>query len=139
MPLQGTLDLIPAGTHGIHIHETGTCTGPGFESAGGHFNVDQKKHGSMSPNGPHAGDLQNFTVDSTGHVRINLSDVSVTLAKNAPNSLMKTGGTAIVIHAGPDDYKTDPSGNSGARIACGVVQLKNTTDETKRLDNLKKN
>jgi superoxide dismutase, Cu-Zn family len=136
--LGGTLDMMPPGTHAIHIHQNGACVGPAFETAGAHFNVDQKKHGPMAKDGPHAGDLQNFTVDGTGHVRIDLSDTAVTLAKNAPNSLLKTGGTALVIHAGPDDYKTDPSGASGARIACGVIQLKNPTAETKHLDNLNK-
>lgn len=111
---------LPAGVHGIHLHQTGTCTPPDFTSAGGHFNPASRQHGFDNPQGPHAGDLRNFQVDSdgTGHF-IETSD-RITLSAG-PSSLFDADGTAIVIHAGPDDYRTDPAGDSGSRIACGVV------------------
>lgn len=115
------ISQLPPGTHGIHIHTVGKCEGPAFASAGAHFNPMSKKHGKDNPDGPHAGDLLNIEVgnDGTGHA--SLSDSGVTLGEG-PNSLFHEGGTALVIHEKPDDYKTDPSGNSGARIACGVIQ-----------------
>jgi Cu-Zn family superoxide dismutase len=112
---------LPAGTHGIHIHTVGKCEAPGFTTAGGHFNPDAKKHGKDNPDGPHAGDLANIEVGADGTAKTSIVDAHVTLA-DGPNSLFHEGGTALVIHEKVDDYKTDPSGNSGARIACGVVQ-----------------
>lgn len=111
---------LPPGVHGIHLHETGTCTPPDFTSAGGHFNPASTQHGFDNPEGPHAGDLRNFEVqeDGTGHFMG--TNERVTLSEG-PTSLFDADGTAIVIHAGPDDYRTDPAGDSGARIACGVV------------------
>jgi Cu-Zn family superoxide dismutase len=109
------------GTHGIHIHAVGKCEGPDFKTAGGHFNPANKKHGKDSPDGPHNGDLLNLTAGSDGKATASFLDANVTLG-NGANSLFQPGGTAIVIHAGPDDYKTDPAGNSGARIACGVIE-----------------
>jgi Cu-Zn family superoxide dismutase len=109
------------GTHGIHVHSVGKCEGPAFTSAGAHLNPTSKKHGKDNPEGPHAGDLLNIQVQVSGVGKASLMDSNVTLG-DGPNSLFHQGGTAIVIHEKADDYKTDPAGNSGARIACGVIE-----------------
>lgn len=109
------------GTHAIHVHTVGKCDPPGFTSAGGHFNPEMKQHGTENPNGPHAGDLPNFEVDAKGTGRISYAVGGVTLG-DGPNSLFHPGGTALVVHANADDNKTDPAGNAGARIACGVIE-----------------
>lgn len=111
---------LPAGEHGVHVHESGRCDPPSFESAGGHFNPTGRQHGSENPRGPHVGDLGNITVDSSGVAAAELLAERATL-EGGRRSLLRQGGTALVIHAGPDDLKTDPAGNSGARIACGVI------------------
>lgn len=116
--LQAT--ALPPGAHGVHLHETGTCTAPDFSSAGGHFSPASRQHGFENPNGPHAGDLPNIQVGADGRGRFLLENERVTLTAG-PASLFDSDGTALVIHAADDDYRTDPSGNSGARIACGVV------------------
>lgn len=109
------------GTHGFHIHEKGMCEPPDFESAGGHFNPTDMKHGFDNPEGPHAGDLPNLEVGEDGKVQESFVNEMVTLKKGEPNSLFREGGTSLVIHADPDDNVSQPSGNSGARIACGVI------------------
>jgi Cu-Zn family superoxide dismutase len=111
---------LPPGVHGFHIHTVGNCEPPDFKTAGGHFNPEGKKHGWENPEGHHAGDLQNLTVDAHGKAKVKVVVQGVTLGSGA-NSLFHEGGTAIVIHAAPDDNKTDPAGNAGARIACGVI------------------
>jgi Cu-Zn family superoxide dismutase len=116
-----SVSQLSPGTHGIHIHTVGKCEGPEFKTAGGHFNPAEKKHGRDNPSGPHNGDLPNIEVGADGKATTSLLDTNVTLGEG-PNSLFAPGGTSIVIHATQDDYKTDPAGNSGARIACGVIQ-----------------
>ncbi|WP_308634142.1 superoxide dismutase family protein [Paenibacillus silvisoli] len=112
---------LPPGLHGIHFHETGKCEVPDFKSSGAHFNPMTKQHGFNNPKGFHVGDLPNITVAADGTVKVDIESRIVTLAKDQPNSLLKSGGTALVIHAQADDYVTDPAGNSGDRIACGVI------------------
>jgi Cu-Zn family superoxide dismutase len=111
---------LPPGVHGFHIHAVGKCDPPDFKTAGGHFNPEGKKHGWENPEGHHMGDLQNLTVDAQGKAKLRVAVAGVTLG-DGPNSLFQTQGTALVIHAAPDDNKTDPAGNAGARIACGVI------------------
>jgi Cu-Zn family superoxide dismutase len=108
------------GEHAIHFHQAPKCEGPDFKSAGGHFNPESKKHGFDSPEGHHAGDMKNFTVGANGKAKVRLEDADATL-KDGPHSLL-SNGAALVVHAKADDYKTDPSGNSGDRIACGVIR-----------------
>jgi Cu-Zn family superoxide dismutase len=115
------ISQLPPGVHGVHVHNVGKCEGPDFTSAGPHLNPYAKKHGRDNPEGPHAGDLLNIEVKVDGTAKATLRDTMVTLA-DGPNSVFHSGGTAIVIHAKEDDYKTDPAGNSGPRIACGVIQ-----------------
>jgi Cu-Zn family superoxide dismutase len=111
-------DLTP-GEHAIHFHQVPKCEAPDFKSAGGHFNPESKKHGFDSPEGHHAGDIKNFTVGADGKAKAKLENADVTL-KDGPHSLL-SNGAAVVVHAKGDDYKTDPSGNSGDRVACGVI------------------
>ena len=115
-----SLNNLPAGTHGIHVHEKGDCSKPDFKSAGKHFNPEAKQHGADNPKGFHAGDLGNIEVGSDGTADAKVTAPHLTL-KASDQSLIRPGGTAIIIHAGRDDQKTDPSGNSGNPIACGVI------------------
>jgi Cu-Zn family superoxide dismutase len=108
---------LPHGLHGLHVHAVGRCDPPDFKSAGAHWNPAGRQHGMNNPAGPHAGDLPNVEVAANG-----VLNATVTLAGASMANLLDADGAALVIHASPDDYKTDPSGNSGARIACAVIQ-----------------
>ncbi|MGB3272084.1 MAG: superoxide dismutase family protein [Xanthobacteraceae bacterium] len=119
--LRLTLKGIPPGEHAFHVHAVGKCEPP-FTSAGGHFNPTGKKHGMMAADGLHAGDMPNLIVPASGELQAEIVNAAITLEKNKPNSLYQPNGTAFIIHAGPDDYKSDPAGNAGDRIACGVVE-----------------
>jgi superoxide dismutase, Cu-Zn family len=112
---------LPPGPKGVHIHAVGKCEPPDFVSAGAHFNPAGKKHGRLNPDGAHAGDMPNLTVTPVGAAGLDVTTKAVTLKEGAPASVFGAGGTSLVIHALPDDEKTDPSGNSGGRIACGVI------------------
>lgn len=113
---------LPPGPRGIHFHETGRCEAPGFQSAGAHFNPTGRQHGLENPQGPHAGDMENLEVEPDGRVNTTLSTTRVTLREGQPYSLLDADGAALVIHAERDDQRSDPSGNSGDRIACGVIR-----------------
>lgn len=120
--LTANLENLKPGKHGIHLHEFGKCEAPAFETAGAHFNPTKKQHGIENPLGPHKGDLPNIEVDQAGKVEVSFVTADFTLKKGQPTSIFDADGTSIVIHEKKDDYKTDPSGNSGARIACGVIE-----------------
>jgi Cu-Zn family superoxide dismutase len=109
------------GLHGMHVHENGSCTTPDFQSAGSHFNPGSKQHGSRNSEGPHAGDLPNLMVEEDGSADTALT-VSSSLLAPGPGSMLVTQQRSLVIHADPDDETTDPSGNSGARLVCGVIE-----------------
>lgn len=111
---------LPAGVKAVHIHEVGKCEGPSFNSAGGHFNPGGRQHGALNPQGSHAGDMPNLTVAADGTGRLETTTEQISLV-TGPTALSDADGSALVIHAAPDDFRTDPTGNSGARIACGVI------------------
>ena len=112
---------LPTGEHAFHVHGVGKCEPP-FTSAGGHFNPGGKKHGMMAAEGYHAGDMPNLHIPTSGETVVEVLNAAVTLEKGKPNSLFGPDGTALIIHAGKDDYKTDPTGEAGGRIACGIIQ-----------------
>jgi Cu-Zn family superoxide dismutase len=118
--LQLSLKGVPAGEHAFHIHAVGKCEPSGFNSAGGHFNPGDAHHGMMSGPG-HAGDMPNLHVPASGALDLEVVNAAIILEKDKPNSVFHPGGTAIVIHAGKDDYTSDPTGNAGGRIICGVI------------------
>lgn len=109
-------EALPAGTHGIHVHTTGRCDSPDFTSAGPHWNPTERKHGRENPEGAHHGDLPNIVIGSDGRGKLSFTLPSASFAQ-----LFDADGASIIIHATADDYRTDPSGNSGGRIACGVI------------------
>ncbi|MEW5929022.1 MAG: superoxide dismutase family protein [Gemmatimonadota bacterium] len=117
--VSGTLRGLPPGTHAIHVHTTGRCEPP-FESAGGHWNPTNMQHGTENPQGPHMGDMPNVEVGADSTATVNVSTPAGAMLRGA-NGLLDADGAAVVVHAGADDYRTDPSGASGDRIACGVV------------------
>ena len=107
------------GEHGVHIHEVGECSAPDFESAGGHYNPTGAQHGLLNPEGPHAGDLPNLMVSQNGTVDYVVTTALVTV--DGERTLFDGDGSALMIHEGADDYITDSSGDSGGRVACGVI------------------
>jgi len=118
--LKLSLKGVPAGEHAFHVHAVGKCEPP-FTSAGGHFNPGGKKHGMAAAEGPHAGDMPNLYVPAGGELVVEVANPGISLVKGQPNSVFDADGSAIIVHAGVDDYKTDPTGNAGDRIACGVI------------------
>ena len=109
--------LQPNSQHGFHVHEKGDCSAPDASSAGGHFNPLKKEHGHVMPGGPHAGDMPNLRVDANGRATFSF-DLSGMAVTEGETSIV---GKSVVVHAKPDDYRTQPTGDSGARIACGVI------------------
>jgi Cu-Zn family superoxide dismutase len=112
---------LPAGTHAFHIHETGDCQTPDFQSAGGHYNPEEHQHGWNNAEGHHAGDLPNVQVPDDGAISIEYFTDAITLGEG-DNTVYDDDGSAVVVHEGEDDYESDPTGEAGGRIACGVIE-----------------
>ncbi len=121
--LNVSADRLAPGVHAVHLHTTGTCTGPDFTSAGGHWNPGKKQHGHDNPAGAHMGDLPNMTVGADGKGKLKTVVKGATLSGSA-DSLLDADGAAVVIHAAADDYKSDPTGNAGGRLACGIIKAR---------------
>ena len=116
MEVQG----LPPGAKAVHVHEVGRCEAPGFTTAGNHFNPNGKQHGALNPRGPHAGDLPNITIAGDGTGRLEAASELVSLLAGGA-SLFDADGSALVVHSAPDDFRTDPTGNAGPRLLCGVI------------------
>jgi Cu-Zn family superoxide dismutase len=114
---------LPAGAKAVHVHAVGKCDAPGFTTAGNHFNPGGKQHGALNPAGPHAGDLPNISIGADGKGRLESTTELISLL-GGPTSIFDGDGSALIVHAAPDDFRTDPTGNSGARTACGVIVKK---------------
>ncbi|GIQ67719.1 superoxide dismutase family protein [Xylanibacillus composti] len=121
LEIQLKADRLPAGEHALHVHERGVCETPDFQSAGEHYNPTKSKHGFLNKDGPHAGDLPNITVDAGGQANAKFITNRLTIDPRAKTTLFSKSGTAFVIHEKADDYFTEPAGDAGARIACGVI------------------
>lgn len=113
---------LPPGKHAFHVHEKGVCEAPDFKSAGGHYNPEDKEHGKDSADGQHAGDFDNIEVNDEGKASVEFDTDMISLDEDSTNTLFTKEGTALVIHAGEDDYKSQPAGDAGDRIACGVIE-----------------
>ena len=124
--LKLSLKGMPPGEHAVHVHAAGKCELPSFDSAGPHFNPGNTHHGIMAGPG-HAGDMPNLHIPPSGSLEVELVNAAITIDMAKPNSVFHPDGTAVVIHGGKDDYMTDPAGNSGNRIACGVISQDPTT------------
>lgn len=120
LEITGELTNLQPGEHGLHIHQKPSCEAPDFKSAGDHFNPTNREHGDKNPKGSHVGDLQNIFATSQGAVKVGMNSTQLALYGLA--GILENGGTAIVVHAKPDDRQTDPSGGSGDRVACGQVR-----------------
>lgn len=119
--LRVQLTGLKPGIHAIHIHETGKCEGLDFESAGDHFNPENVSHGYLVGRESHAGDMPNFAVSSDGKAIVEIMNPDVTLTAGERNSLVGGAGAALVVHSGADDYRSQPAGDAGERVACGVI------------------
>lgn len=121
LEIQLKADRLPSGEHAFHVHERGECEAPEFKSAGAHFNPTKNMHGFLNKEGPHAGDLPNITVNAVGQANVKFMTDRLTLEPGAKSTLFSKSGTALIVHEKADDYFTEPAGDAGSRIACGVI------------------